>query len=54
MEKQVFNIDDTNDADALSNFLEWSGNYQDLNLMTKEELIKRVIYLESEIQTLMD
>ena len=54
MEKKQFNIDDTNDVDALSNFMEWAGNYQDLNLMTKEQLIDRVIYLEGQIQTLMD
>lgn len=54
MEKQQFNIDDTNDKDALIDFVDWVKRYQELNLMSKGELIEKVIWLEDEMQSLMD
>jgi hypothetical protein len=53
MEKQQFTLSE-DDSKSFQDFIEWAATHQDLNLMTKEELIQRVIYLESEIQSLMD
>jgi hypothetical protein len=53
MEKQQFTPGE-DDSKSFQAFIEWAATHQDLNLMTKEELIQRVIYLESEIQSLMD
>ena len=54
MEKQQFNIEDTNDMDALVQFVDWAKRRQELNLMTKEQLIQMIIELEDDVQSLMD
>lgn len=52
-EPQVFTPDE-DDMEALAQFIDWAERRQELNLMSKEQLIERILELEDTVQALMD